>query len=179
MVGKPIVKLKLYSAAKTVDGTFSSQGVTMRIQQLRDILAHLAQHHQDMKRLYQRLYIESNSARTKLLLVYLQQHQRHIANSIEDYITKAPHALLNTWYENVPLDHFTENCQAITADTTMDDEELIDLHLSLDNELLTYLTQAVDLAPTEKIHYALSQLLQVSQVQQHRLVHSVIRMQDI
>lgn len=151
----------------------------MRMQQLREILTHLADDHLAMKRLYKRLHHHADSTRTQLVLAYLQQHQQHAADAIYHYLDDAPERVLDTWYENIAEDSFPAHCEQIIASADLDMDQLMALHLALDNQLLAYLDSAVCAAPTDNIRQALAGLLQSGKNQQQRLVHSTLRMSDI
>ncbi|MCL1039255.1 hypothetical protein L2725_19810 [Shewanella corallii] len=151
----------------------------MRMQQLRDVLERIAECHLEMQALYRRLHNHCDSARTKLLLEYLQQHQQHIAETIESYIDDAPRRMLDTWYENLEMGGFKQACESIVPVAGMNEDDLIELHLKFDNRILGYLETLVEVAPTGEIESAMSDLLRVSKTQQQRLVHSVMRMEDI
>ncbi|MGI2259154.1 hypothetical protein [Shewanella sp. GXUN23E] len=149
------------------------------MQQLRDVLERIAECHLEMQALYRRLHNNCDSARTRLMLEYLQQHQKHIADTIESYIDDAPRRMMDTWYENLEMGGFKQACEAIVPVAGMTEEELMDLHLKLDNRVLGYLERLVEMAPTGEIESAMSDLLRVSKTQQQRLVHSAARMEDI
>ncbi|MCF1427335.1 MAG: hypothetical protein LPH19_05065 [Shewanella sp.] len=149
------------------------------MQQLRDVLERIAECHLEMQSLYRRLHSNCDSARTRLMLEYLQQHQKHIADTIESYIDDAPKQMMDTWYENLEMGRFKQACEAIVPVASMTEDELLELHLKLDNRVLGYVEHLVEKAPTGEIESAMSDLLRVSKTQQHRLVHSVARMEDI
>ena len=151
----------------------------MRIQQLSELLDYVAKCHLDMEKLYKRLDKNADSSRVKMMLNYFQQHQRHIYETLESYIDDAPSRILNTWYKDITFEDFTKRCVDTMLPANMTEDQVLELHLDLENRLIGLLEKAANSSPTEEIRSALMDLVRVAQTQQKRLVHSTIRMGDI
>ncbi|MCH1932051.1 hypothetical protein L9G16_17905 [Shewanella sp. A25] len=151
----------------------------MRIQQLRDLLEYVANCRLDMAQLYGRLNNQADSARVKLMLEYLESHQKHVAEKLRDYIDEAPQRILDTWYKDFVFEDFTKRCQDIMLPANIDEDEVLNLHLELENLLIGLLEKTEHSTTAEDARSALADLIRVEKTQQQRLVHSTIRMEDI
>ncbi|MGZ9899486.1 hypothetical protein [Shewanella gaetbuli] len=151
----------------------------MRIQQLSELLDYIAKCRLDMGKLYKRLHANADSSRVKLMLEYFQQHEKHIHDTLESYIEDAPAKILDTWYQDIVFEDFLKRCNDTVLPASMDEERVLELHLDLENRLIGLLEKAEELTSSNDAKSALQDVIRVAQTQQKRLVHSVLRMDDI
>ncbi|MEZ9596945.1 hypothetical protein AB4298_20195 [Shewanella sp. 10N.261.52.F9] len=151
----------------------------MRIQQLSELLDYVATCRIEMAQLYSRLHTQADSSRVKLMLEYFQQHERHTAEKLENYIDEAPKKVLDTWYKDVVFEDFIAICQKTSMPANMSEDDVLELHLNLDNRLIGLLEKTASSSATTETKGALEDLVRVEKIQQQRLVHSSIRMDDI
>jgi len=151
----------------------------MRIQQLSELLEYIANCRLGMSKLYKRLHRNADSSRVKLMLEYFQQHEQHIYDTLESYIKDAPAKILDTWYQDVVFEDFLKRCDETSLPANMDEEQLLELHLDLENRLIALLEKTAELTSSNDAKSALLDVIRVAQTQQKRLVHSVLRMDDI
>ena len=151
----------------------------MRIQQLSELLEYIANCRLAMSKLYKRLHRNADSSRVKLMLEYFQQHEKHIYDTLESYIEDAPAKILDTWYQDVVFEDFLKRCDETSLPANMDEEQLLELHLDLENRLIALLEKTAELTSSNDAKSALLDVIRVAQTQQKRLVHSVLRMDDI
>jgi len=151
----------------------------MRIQQLSELLEYIANCRLGMSKLYKRLHRNADSSRVKLMLEYFQQHEQHIYDTLESYIEDAPAKILDTWYQDVVFEDFLKRCDETSLPANMDEEQLLELHLDLENRLIALLEKTAELTSSNDAKSALLDVIRVAQTQQKRLVHSVLRMDDI
>ncbi|GAA0787753.1 MULTISPECIES: hypothetical protein [Pseudomonadati] len=151
----------------------------MRIQQLSELLEYVANCRLGMSKLYKRLHRNADSSRVKLMLEYFQQHEQHIYDTLESYIEDAPAKILDTWYQDVVFEDFLKRCDETSLPANMDEEQLLELHLDLENRLIALLEKTAELTSSNDAKSALLDVIRVAQTQQKRLVHSVLRMDDI
>ncbi|MCG9697500.1 hypothetical protein [Shewanella sp. Isolate11] len=151
----------------------------MRFQQLNEQLAYVSKCRLEIAKLYRRLHEGVDSSRVKLMLEYLQQHEKDVAKKIDNYIEEAPTRLLELWYNDIVFEDFIKRCQDIVIHANMDEESLLELHLELDNCLIGLLEKTERSSVPGEVKSALADLIRVEKIQQQRLVHSYIRMDDI
>ncbi|UJF21766.1 hypothetical protein [Shewanella sp. OMA3-2] len=151
----------------------------MRIQQLSELLEYVAKCRLNMSKLYKRLHRNADSSRVKLMLEYFQQHEKHIHDTLESYIEDAPAKILDTWYQDVVFEDFIKRCDDTTLPANMDEEQVLELHLDLENRLIEFLEKTAELTSSNDAKSALLDVIRVAKIQQKRLVHSVLRMDDI
>ncbi|MBR9727681.1 hypothetical protein ACFOD0_05120 [Shewanella intestini] len=151
----------------------------MRIQQLSELLEYIADCRLSMGKLYGRLHRNADSARVKLMLEYFQQHEKHVHDTLIDYIDGAPKRMLDTWFKHVVFEDFLKRCEQTILPASMTEDQVLELHLSLEHRLLTLLEKTANSCATNEIKSALQDLVRVAKTQQQRLVHSSLRMDDI
>ncbi|PKG76510.1 hypothetical protein CXF83_19795 [Shewanella sp. Choline-02u-19] len=151
----------------------------MRIQQLSELLNYVATCRLEMAQLYSRLHSQADSSRVKLMLEYFQQHERQTADKLENYIDAAPKKILDTWYKDIVFEDFSALCLKQTLPANMSEEDILELHLELDNKLIGLIEKTSLSSASAETKGALEDLVRVEKIQQQRLVHSSIRMDDI
>lgn len=151
----------------------------MRFQQLNELLSYVATCRNEMANLYGRLLTDADSSRVKMILEYFKQHQNGVAKNLEDYIDEAPKKVLNTWYKDITFEDFIKRCNEVTLTAKMSEEDILELHLDLDNRLIDLLQKTAEHSSSSEIAGVLNDLVRVEKIQQQRLVHSSIRMDDL
>ncbi|GGI70568.1 hypothetical protein GCM10007978_05650 [Shewanella hanedai] len=151
----------------------------MRFQQLSELLSYVATCRHEMANLYGRLLTDADSSRVKMMLVYFRQHQNSVAEQLENYIDEAPKKVLDTWYKGITFEDFIRRCNDITLTANMSVEDILETHLDLDNRLIDLLQKTAEHSSSNEIAGALNDLVRVEKIQQQRLVHSSIRMDDL
>lgn len=151
----------------------------MRFQQLSELLTYLVKCRYEMSKLYRRLYSEADSSRAKLMLDYFSKHEQDVAVNLEHYIEDAPTKVLNTWYKDITFEDFVQRCQQTQLTANMDEEDILALHLDLDNRLIDLLSKTAEHSSSADIAGVLADLVRVEKIHQQRLVHSSIRMDDM
>ncbi|QYJ82981.1 hypothetical protein [Shewanella aegiceratis] len=151
----------------------------MRFQQLNEQLAYVSKCRLEMARLYARLHSAVDSSRVKLMLEYLQQHEKEVSQKIDDYIEEAPRRLLELWYNDIVFEDFIKRCQDVIPAANMNEDDLLELHLDLDNRLIGLFEKTAESSVPGDVKNALNDLVRVEKIQQQRLVHSSLRMEDI
>jgi len=151
----------------------------MRIQQLNELLDYVVKCRLETAKLYHRLHNQADSARVKLMLEYFKNHERHRAESLESYIEDAPSKVLETWYKAIVFEDFIALCQQQTLSAVVTEDDVLELYLVLDNKLIGLVESAALASTCNETKGALEDLVRVEKIQQQRLVHSCIRMDDI
>ncbi|MCL1051327.1 hypothetical protein L2755_17085 [Shewanella abyssi] len=151
----------------------------MRIQQLSELLDYVATCRREMAQLYSRLHTQADSTRVKLMLEYFKQHELQTAEKLENYIDEAPKKILDTWYKDIVFEDFITLCLKQTMPANMSEDDILELHLELDNKLIGLIEKTALSSASPDTKGALEDLVRVENIQQQRLVHSSIRMDDI
>jgi hypothetical protein len=113
------------------------------------------------------------------MLDYFQLHEQKVHDSLIRYSKDAPKRILDTWYQDIVFEDFSARCKAVTLAPNASDEDVLELHLDLENRLIEFLEKVAITGATEEIRSALMGLVEVERTRQKRLVHSVLRMEDI
>ncbi|MEI6858393.1 MAG: hypothetical protein V5788_01120 [Shewanella sp.] len=151
----------------------------MRFKQLRELLNYVATCRVEMAKLYGRLQTDADSTRVKMMLEYFQQHQIGVSEKLEKYIDLASTKVLGTWYKGIIFEDFIMKCHDTVLTANMSKEDILTLHLDLDNRLIDLLQETAEHSSSVDIAETLNELVRVEKIQQQRLVHSSIRMDDL
>ncbi len=151
----------------------------IRFQQLGEQLSYVAKCRHEMGSLYKRLHTDADSTRVKMLLEYFRQQQLTVAEKLESYIEDAPAKLLDTWYNDIVFEDFIALCKQTSLTANMSEEDVLNLHLDLENRLIGLLEKTANSSVSSDVKGALDDLVRVEKIQQQRLVHSSIRMDDL
>ncbi|GLS83315.1 hypothetical protein [Paraferrimonas haliotis] len=151
----------------------------MRIQQLQELIEYVAACRKDMASLYQRLAQQADSSRVTLMLEYLVTHENEVSEKLLEYVADAPDTVLQAWLKDFLFEDFKSNCEKIEIPADISEEQILDLHLSLENKLIGLLEENAARLGTKAAKQALEQLILVEKNRQKRLVHSTMRMDDI
>ncbi|MEI6858968.1 MAG: hypothetical protein V5788_04145 [Shewanella sp.] len=151
----------------------------MRFKQLRELLNYVATCRVEMAKLYSRLQTDADSTRVKMMLVYFQQHQLGVSDKLNKYIDLASTNVLGTWYKDIIFEDFIKKCRDTVLTAKMSEEDILALHLNLDNRLINLLQETAEHSSSLDIAETLHELVRVEKIQQQRLVHSSIRMDDL
>lgn len=149
----------------------------MRFQQLSELLSYVATCRVEMAKLYSRLQQETDSTRVKMMLEYFQQHQMGVSENLKNHIDTAPKNVLDTWYKDISFEDFIKRCRETVLTAKMSEEDVLDLHLN--NRLIQLLQDTAEHSSSVGIAGTLNELVRVERIQQQRLVHSCIRMDDL
>lgn len=149
----------------------------MRFQQLSELLSYVATCRVEMAKLYSRLQQEADSTRVKMMLEYFQQHQMGVSENLKNQIDTAPKNVLDTWYKDISFEDFIKRCRETVLTAKMSEEDVLDLHLN--NRLIQLLQDTAEHSSSVGITGTLNELVRVERIQQQRLVHSCIRMDDL
>ncbi|GLP95747.1 hypothetical protein [Paraferrimonas sedimenticola] len=151
----------------------------MRIQQLQELIEYVASCRQDMAKLYQRLAQQADSSRVTLMLEYLVTHEKEVAEKLLDYVADAPDTVLQSWLRDFNFEDFAGNLDKIQIAADFSEDQVLDLHLKLENKLIGLLEENAKRLSTKDAVQAVEALVAVEQNRQKRLVHSTMRMDDI
>ncbi|MBV7316744.1 hypothetical protein [Shewanella sp. NIFS-20-20] len=151
----------------------------MRVQQLRSVLEHVTESRLEMHKLYLRLYHFADGTRVKLLLNYLQSEELAKSQAIAAYIDTSAKRTLDTWFENVRFESIHIACDKVYLPADMTTDQVMDLHLTLDAEVMSVLDKILNLAINNDVRSALSSIVSTAKVKRQRLMHNLTRMEDM
>ncbi|WP_043768277.1 ferritin family protein [Algiphilus aromaticivorans] len=74
----------------------------MQFEQVKDVLNHVIDYHQQLSTEYGKLADEAHDPRVRMLLTYLADHEDKLRSGLEGYKTGDHSSVLNTWMQNAP-----------------------------------------------------------------------------
>lgn len=148
-------------------------------EQTRDVLDHARSFHHQVAELYHSLENTAEQKRVKMLLDYLQRHERHLEQSLSDYEGEASKQILDTWFqytlEGDPADLLSE--VKVKKDMTVDD--VVRLALRLDDYLIDLYRSMVAHSDIPEVKEVFANLLELEQQEEHQIARNALRLDEI
>jgi len=108
----------------------------MRSKLIKDFLLYMEDCHQALADLYQRLSVEANDEKVKLLLEYMKNKEQISYLHLHQYVKQAPLSLLNTWLDNFFDQSFPQRCKELELKPELSIEDVVTLAIQLDMQLI-------------------------------------------
>lgn len=142
----------------------------MRFKPIKDFLVYLEDCHQTLADLYQRLSLEANDERVKLLLEYMKNKEQITYTHLHQYIQQAPASVLETWLDNFFDQSFPQRCKDLKFKPDLTIEDVVTLAIKLDTQLIEVMQSAATCCPTEEAEKVLDSLTS----QEEDMLHQVV-----
>jgi len=130
----------------------------MRLKLIKDFLLYIEDCHQALADLYQRLSLEVNDEKVKLLLEYMKNKEQLSYCYLHQYVQNAPISLLDTWLDNVFDQSFPQRCKNLEMKPELALEDVVTLAIQLDMQLIEAMQLAIVNSPTVEAENALGTL---------------------
>ncbi len=108
----------------------------MPAKRIRDVLERAKQFHQKLRDHYHGIERLSQDERIRLLLDYMQRHERNIERALKGYTQEAAEGVLDTWLPFVPDNVLDRVFRTIELRPEMTPAEIIGCALELDRALV-------------------------------------------
>lgn len=142
----------------------------MPLEQARDVVAHARSFHRELGGFYQKLEHQVHRERVQLLLEYLVEHEKRMADQMDALEESLPRSVLDTWFKNAPdaPEPISESDSRIRPDMTP--SEVICLALDLDERMLRVFKQVALQSPVQEVREAFLALYQEGRKEREKLV---------
>jgi len=130
----------------------------MRLKLIKDFLLYIEDCHQALADLYQRLSVEANDEKVKLLLEYMKNKEQISYLHLHQYVQQAPLSLLNTWLDNFFDQSFPLRCKELELKPELSVEDVVTLAIQLDMQLIEAMQAAANNSPTIEAEAAIASL---------------------
>lgn len=130
----------------------------MRLKLIKDFLLYIEDCHQALADLYQRLSVEANDEKVKLLLEYMKNKEQISYLHLHQYVQQAPLSLLNTWLDNFFDQSFPLRCKELELKPELSVEDVVTLAIQLDMQLIEAMQAAANNSPTIEAEEAIASL---------------------
>ena len=151
----------------------------MRFCQVSELLDWIDAYHEALAEQYKVLADEAVKERAALLLNYLSDHQRLLAESISKYETDTADSLLTTWSDQCPeLDLPESVVQLHSTLSGKNTEEIIIYVIEFHDILIDMYKDLAEKAPNPSVKSLFENLAQMEQQEAMRTVRDAQRLED-
>lgn len=131
----------------------------MSYEQVRSALDRIQFLHEAAADLYRRLQPRAEGTRLEMLLEFLENHERRLADGLGQYAMTAPESFLSTWYQFTPGHHPLTQFKRLEAHDNLTSEEVLDLALWFDGWIANFYRTLRDTAPTPSLRDTFQSIL--------------------
>lgn len=108
----------------------------MRFEQIKDVVDHAKQFHHMIANYYRKLRKKTDQTRFKLLLEYLEHHERAIAKALKGYEVEGSEKILRVWLPYSTFDEKLEELKTLLAQPSAAIEDVVRLVIEADDALI-------------------------------------------
>lgn len=151
----------------------------MRFCQVSELIDWINAYHQALAEQYQSLADETVKERAALLLNYLSEHQKLLAESMSKYETDAADSLLTTWSDQCPeLDLPDSVTQLRSTLSDKDTEEIIKQVITFHDILIDMYKSIAEKASNPSVKALFESLAEMERKETMRTVRDAQRLED-
>lgn len=151
----------------------------MPVEQTKDVLDHMRLFHSRVSQYYHRLADSTQRVRVKLLLDYMSEHERRLAESLEDYEETASPRILKTWLKSGCTTDASKLLEDEQLVAQMPVEEVVQVGVRLSECAISIYEHLANYAEPESIRQVFQNLLDMEQEALHQFVRAAGRLEDI
>lgn len=152
----------------------------MKIETLRDVLEFTQQYHHNLSESMKQCEIESDIARSKLLLSYLSAHEEKLSETIKHYEEDASLNALNTWcYDYLDKHPILPNAKCDQPFSEWSTEEIINEIERIHNDIINLYKHLENVAGTPSAIELIQGLVSLEEHEAMRMTHSTNRLNDL
>ncbi|MGF1612384.1 MAG: hypothetical protein ACFCVA_00340 [Gammaproteobacteria bacterium] len=144
-----------------------------------DVLDHARSFHHQVADLYQRLEDRTEKERVKLLLDYLQRHEKHLEESLSQYEEGASKRVLDTWFQYSLEQDPSDILADIELKKDMSVDDVVRLALRLDDYLIDLCKSMADRADIPELKELFTNLCELEQQEKYRLARNALRLDEM
>lgn len=151
----------------------------MTIERGKDILAHAREFHETLVDFYHKLGETISQERVRLLLSYLEQHEKHLQKVLEDYSQEEAPRLLETWYKHSTCRDLKNKLSEIAHAESVDTEQLVKTAVQLDDCVIDFYREMMTKTENPDLEKIFENLLQLEEREKKKVVKNALRLSDL
>lgn len=151
----------------------------MRFKTVVDVLDVVKDFHEALARQFGELAQLTTSERAQLMLDYLNRHQHHLAEVMEQYEGDAAASLLNTWLQYTP-DVYPDTLVANVRNVDLKDvNSVVVVALEADDYLVSLYREVADHTDSDAVKELFNNLIRLVDNERHSVSRAAFRLSDI
>lgn len=151
----------------------------MRFKQIKEIIEHARSFHRLIADYYHQLGEQTERERMKMLLQYLEQHERTAEKALADYETDASQKMLKSWSKYSACEDKLSTLKNMLSDSATSPEDVIRMAIGLDECLLSMYRELVDTGNDPDVTEALENLLALESSELRILARDSLKVYDM
>ncbi len=144
----------------------------------RNVLAHAADFHKTLSVMYRDLTEQTDRERVRLLLDYLQRHEKNFEESLKRYSSQTRQRIRETWFQYIPKENelTTEDIE-LRPDMSIDD--IVRAAMELDRRLAAFYRQMAAHGGSQEVRDIFSGLAQQEERERSKLAQTAYDIQHL
>ncbi len=151
----------------------------MRIERTRDILDHARKFHRMIADAYHQKGEHADHIRLRMLLDYLELHEKHLEKTLGEYEEAASKKILEHWFRQSPCEVKFAELNQLLAQENPTEDDIVNLAVSVDNCMIDLYKSFVNYTDDENVRALFQDLVSLEEHEQRRMVRDSLRFQDL
>jgi len=148
----------------------------MSYQTTRQLLEQAKHFHRQLRDVYSAAAASASSANTKSLLEYMSWHEGDAEQCLQDYETRSPAKILDTWFQFTPGMRRMASAEDVLMLQGMSVEDVADVASEVDERLQRFLRGISDLAPSTEVRDVFANLSRLQEDRQRKATRVVLEL---
>lgn len=148
-------------------------------EQVKDVIEYSQEIHIKLADFYDQLSEKHQLSHIKMLLDYLQRHERNLADSLSQYEKDAAQQMMNTWLQYAPTTNVKDKIKYFPIHSDMTLQEVIDIALDLDNALVELYRDVKEHVEIPELKELFQNLIDMEDHEKKRMVRDALMLTDL
>ena len=148
-------------------------------EQVKDVIEYSQEIHTKLAKFYNQLSEKHQLSHIKMLLDYLNRHERNLADSLSQYENDAAQQMMNTWLQYAPTTKLEDKIKYFPIHSDMTLQEVIDIALDLDNALVDLYRNVAQNVDTQELRELFQSLIDMEKKKKKRMVRDAMMLNDL
>lgn len=151
----------------------------MAYETVRDVFDRIRHFHNQVSEYYHQLHEIADKERVRILLDYMDRHEKKLEECMTEYEDEAPKEVLNAWFKYTPVSTYQEcfKDSALKHDMSIDD--VITVAIRLDDCLINVFKRIVDSSESSKIKEIFNCLLKSAEKEKKKFVNEALELREM
>ena len=151
----------------------------MHYKTVKDVVDHSRRLHQQISQLYSEMGQQQPQEKVKMLLDYLQRHEKHLEDALCQFEKDKSQKVLDSWFQYVPDQDLTEVLASIEIKENMNTDEVISMALKLDDYFIELYENMVESSRSSDAKSVFQNLLDMEKQEKIRTARTALTINDM
>lgn len=151
----------------------------LRFERVRDVLTHVKAFHRKLCSYYKKLEGEAEKQRVSMLLGYLERHEKHLEECLEDYEEGAAAKVLDMWLQYSPNSKVLDDVCDIELKPDMTTDQVVKTALQYDDLIINFYKEMTISAESEAVREVFENLMNLENREKLRTARNALILEDL